>query len=123
MKMAPNISYKEVGYRIQILIMESGDTIQGVAEELGISSGHFYKLLNGQYIISDKYINSLAKRYDVDPVFLLYGKDFVRDTKLIPFDERFSEDLKHIKGLPMENQNTHMINCMKTFCEILGDRI
>ena len=119
----PNVSSKEVGYRIQVLIINKGDSIPDVAMEMGVSIGHFYKLLNGQYNISDKYLNWIAEKYNVDPVFLLYGKDYIREDKMVPFDERLKADLEHIKNLPSDNQNLHMINCMETMCEILKKRI
>jgi len=122
MKITPNVSYKEIGYRVQTVILERGDTIPEVAIMMGLSVGHFYKLLNGQYTFSDKYINWIAEHYKINPAYLLYGKDYVEDAQVIPFDERFDEDLVHIKDLPADSQNPHIIKCMETICDILKSR-
>lgn len=114
--------YKEIGYRIASLIADNGEKIIDVANALDISPSHFYKLLRGEYAISDKYINLIAKRYSVDPVYILYGKDYIRDSQFVEFPDRFREDLEHIKELPSSNQNVHMIECMVTVCEILRGR-
>lgn len=114
--------YKEVGYRIASLICQNGEKPIDVANVLGISIGHFYKLLRGEYAISDIYINIIAKRYSVDPIYILYGKDYIKDSQFVEFPDRFREDLKHIKELPVEDQTAHMIECMEAMCEILRER-
>jgi len=114
--------YKEVGYRIVSLINQNGEKIIEVANILGISPSHFYKLLRGEYAISDLYINMIASRYSVDPLYILYGKDYIKDSQFVEFPDRFREDLKHIKELPAEDQTAHMIECMEAMCEILRER-
>jgi len=122
MKNTPKVSYKEIGYRVQTLILERGDTIPEVAIMMGLSVGHFYKLLNGQYTFADKYLNWIADHYNVSPVYLLYGKDYIEVSQVLPFEEQFNEDLLHIKELPADSQNPHIIKCMETVCEILKSR-